>query len=166
MPPVLNNTSRTTCRSFYTSFGIPFLFMPSQPRMQFNRRDSTGEKIELPKSINGQACRINTLLFSKQEVINHQSWGQNFWCSGHQPVFSSKPASKSHKSRNSKKAQTRNSKEMKRTQVVVHQRWKKYWANFKGKQFTSRVKLKRILILRKTEYIWLKFEENSEYTCN
>jgi hypothetical protein len=28
------------------------------------------------------------------------------------------------------------------------------------------VKLKRILILRKTEYIWLKFEENSEYTCN
>ncbi len=139
MPPVLNDTSRTTCRSLYTSFGISFLFMPSQPRMQFNRRDSTGEKIELAKSINGQACRINT----KQEVMNHQSWEQNFWCSGHQPAFSSKPASKSHKSRNSKKAQTRNSKEMKRIQVVVHQRWKKNWANFKGKQFTSRVKLKR-----------------------
>jgi hypothetical protein len=78
MPPVLNETSRTTCRSLYTSFGIPFLFMPSQRRRQFNRRDSTGEKIELAKSINGQACRINTFLFSKQEVMNHQSWGQIF----------------------------------------------------------------------------------------
>jgi hypothetical protein len=28
------------------------------------------------------------------------------------------------------------------------------------------VKLKRILILGKTEYMWLKFEEKSEYTCN
>ncbi len=68
MPPVLNDTSRTTCRSLYTSFGFSFLFMPSQPRMQFNRRDSTGEKIELAKSINGQACRINTLLFQNKRL--------------------------------------------------------------------------------------------------
>ncbi len=41
-------------------------FMPSQPRRQFNRRNSTGEKIELAKAINGQACRINSLLFQNK----------------------------------------------------------------------------------------------------